>query len=228
MRSFRIRQAEYPVVGLAMKESFTRDQAEFLAYYKSMDETFLSGFDAAITDVRNVHLNTTGLPEQKEASAKVYELQESLYRKALFLKDYVSDAGLDTTLITATVKALRRTDTEAAVKAIRQAVAYYTPLADKLTDMPEGFAEAFITDAGMLEQLNIEQNTAMNFRVNLTDENRAKYDALDAYIRKVSNAGKRIFKGTPKASEYTVSHLLTRIRVAPRPAGETETVEGSE
>lgn len=223
MRKFRIRQAEYPVVGSAMKESFSRDQEQFSTHYKSMDETFLSNFGAAIADVRNVHLNTTGMPEQKEASARVYELQDSLYKRALFLKDYVSDAGLDTALIAAAVKALRRTDTEAAVKAVRQAVAYYTPLAAQLTDMPEGFAETFITDAGTLEELNIDQNTAMNFRVNLTDENRAKYDALDDYIRKVGNAGKRIFKGTPKANEYTVSHLLSRIRAPQRLPGEPET-----
>ena len=222
MKSSKIRQAEYPVVGLAMKESFTRDQAEFLAYYKSMDEAFLSGFDAAIADVQNVHLNTTGMPEQKEASAKVYELQDSLYQRALFLKDYVTYAGLDAALITAAVKALRRTDTEAAVQAIRQAVSYYTPMAAQLTDMPEGFAETFIADATELERLNIEQNTAMNFRKNLTDENRGKYDALDAFISKVSNAGKRIFKGTSKANEYTLSHLLSRIRAPQRPPGETD------
>ncbi len=32
MRKFRLRQAEYPHVGLAMKESFTRDKADFLTH----------------------------------------------------------------------------------------------------------------------------------------------------------------------------------------------------
>lgn len=222
MRSFKIRQAEYPLVGLAMKESFTRDQGEFLTYYKSMGETFLSDFETAIAGVQGVHSSTSGLAEQKEASARVYELQNKVYRDMLFMKDYVKDAGLATTEAAAAVRALRRADTEAAVKAVRQAWAYYTPQAEKLKDMPEGFAESLIADINELERLNTEQNTAMNFRANLTDENRAKYDALDGYIGKISNAGKRIFKGTPKANEYTLSHLLSRIRVAQRPTEGTE------
>ena len=209
------------MVGLALKESFTRDQAEFQTYYKSMDAEFLSGLDAAIAGVQAVHSASTGMPEQKDASARVYELQDKLYRSSLFMKDYVKDAGLDTAPASAAVKALRDTDTEAAVKAVRQAVSYYTPMAAQLKDMPDGFAETFIADATELERLNNEQNTAMNFRVNLTDENRAKYDALDEFISKIGNAGRRIFKGTPKANEYTVSHLLGRIRAPQRPAGDT-------
>ena len=219
MKSSKIRQEEYPLVGLAMRESFARARADFQTFYRSMTDEFLAGFDAAIAGIQEVHSASTGLPEQKDASAKVYGLQSSLYRKSLFLKDYVKDAGLDAGPASEAVKALRKADTEAAVKAVRQAVSYYTPLVAQLKDMPEGFADAFVADAVELERLNTEQNTAMNFRANLTGENRAKYDALDGYISKVSNAGKRIYKGTPKANEYTVSHLLSRIRTPQRPEG---------
>ncbi len=223
MRTFRLRQAEYPLAGLAMKESFARDQADFLAYYKSMDDTFLTGFEKAIADIQEVHGTSTGMPEQKDASAEVHALQDTLYRKALFLKDYVKDAELDVAPASAAVKALRKSDTEAAVKAVRQAVVYYQPHVAQLKDMPEGFAETMATDADALETLNNAQNTAMNFRMNLTDENRAKYDVLDTYIRKVGNAGRRIYKGTAKASEYTISHLLSRIRTPQRPTEGTVT-----
>lgn len=219
MKSLKIRQEEYPQVGLSMKESFTRDQAEFSTHYKSMGAEFLSGFEAAIADIQAMHAATTGMPEQKDASARVYELQSGLYRKSLFLKDYVKAAELDAAAANEAVKALRKGDTEASVKAVRQAISIYQPHVPKLTDMPEGFAESFVSDANELEILNNEQNSAMNFRIYLTAENRAKYDAMDEYIRKVGNAGRRIFKGTPKAKEYTVSNLLSRIR-APKRAGE--------
>lgn len=220
MRSFRLRQAEYPLVGLAMRESFVRDQAEFQTYYKSMGEEFLNEFDKAIAGVQGVHSTSTGMYEQKDASARVYELQEDLYRKTMFMKDYVNHAGLDVKPVNEAIKSLRKSDTEAAVKAVRQAVVYYQPFAEQLTDMPDGFADSMATDADALKARNNEQNTAMNFRTNLTAENRAKYVALDKIIKKVSNAGKRIYKGTPKANEYTVSHLLSRIRTSQRPAGE--------
>lgn len=216
MKSLKMRQAEYPLVGMAVKDSFKRDQTEFAKHYKTMDASYLTLFETSLAQVQAVHAASTGLAEQKEVSAKVYLLEEDLLRRTTFLKDYAADAAQDTTPAADTAKALRRGDTEAAVKALRQAATHYTPDIAAMQDMPQDFLTQISADTAELERMNNEQNTAMNFRPGLTEENRAKYDTLDACIAKVSNAGKRIFRGTAKADEYTISKILTRIRAAER------------
>lgn len=212
MKSLTIRQEEYPLVGMALSTSFERDKALFAEHYKSMDETYLKTFNTHIDAVKKLHSTASGLAAQKEATAKVYDLQKDLLRRAMFLKDYATYANADTKAATAATKTLRKSDTEAAIKHLRQAVVFYTPLAGQLTDMPEAFLEKIAQDTDQLETLNNEQNTAINFRTGLTAENRETYNVLDATFSKICNAGKRLFRGTPKADEYTLSKILKRIR----------------
>lgn len=226
MSSNRMRQAEYPLVGLALHGSLEENLPQFSLHYKNMDAQYLTDFKSAITDVQEVHASTTGLPEQKDLTSLVEEKQEQMMRKMGFLRDYANLADLDEAPAKAAEKELRRGDTEEGVKAVNRAVAFYTPHMEKMTSfMSEDFLTTVTTEVNELETLNVEQNKAINFRSNLTEENRAKYDTLDEYIRTVSRLGKRLFRGTAKADEFTVSKILTRIRVAPRKEKEGEEEE---
>ena len=224
MKSFRIRQAEYPMVGSALYRSLSENLPNFTTNFKTIDAGYADGFKKAIEDVQAVHAATTGLEAQKDVTKQVMDKQNTLLDRLKFLKDYAFLAGLSEKPVMEAANAFRKGDTEEGVKAVNRALAYYTANKEQLTSMPENYLEEITTLANEVEVLNVDQNAAMNFRSSLTKENLAKYDALDEYISTVSRLGKRVFKGTPKEVEFNVSKILSRIRVAPRKEAEEEGV----
>lgn len=225
MKSFRINQAEYPMVGNAIYQSMNENLDNFKTHFSVIDENYAKEFKNAITDVQGVHAASTGMNEQTSVTKLLTAKQTELVDTLKFVKDYAFLGGVDEKPLKEPLKALRSGDTEEGVKATLSALAYYTSQKEKMTSMPAGFLEKVKPLADEVERLNNEQNAAMNFRASLTKENRAKYDALDEYISTVCRLGKRLFKGTPKENEFTVSKILSRIRVAPRKEGDSEVVK---
>lgn len=216
MKSFRIRQAEYPMVGSALYKSLSENLTDFTTNFKTIDVAYADGFKKAVEDVQAVHAATTGLDAQKDVTRTLMDKQSALLNRLRFLKDYAFLADLDQKHVMEASKAFRKGDTEEGVKAVNRALAYYTANKEKLTSMSDNYLEEITALANEVEKLNVDQNAAMNFRSSLTKENLVKYDALDAYISTVSRLGKRVFKGVPKEIEFNISKILSRIRVAPR------------
>jgi hypothetical protein len=79
--------------------------------------------------------------------------------------------------------------------------------------MAAGFpAELEIIKAD-LEAKNAMQNKIMNDKGQLYEDNKADYDALNEFIVTITKAGKIFYNTAVKSNEYTVTKLISRMRV---------------
>lgn len=218
MKSNSINQGEYPVVAMYLKDMLAKDKAEIQPFFKSMDEKFDADFENAIVEVQAVPLTATGLMQQKDASLVVYGIMENVMKKLPYLKIYAVNAGVEKTYVEKALKFGRVSDTEGLVKSVKEAVMFYNSKKAQLVDMPDDFLEKLSADVVELEKMNVSQEDFKHTRRNMTAENAAKYDMLDDFIKRVSRAGKTVFKGTSKADNYNISKILSNIRSASRPA----------
>ena len=78
--------------------------------------------------------------------------------------------------------------------------------------MAEDFTDTLAADRDYLEQQNVLQNQFKNQISVLYNANKVEYDALYAYVSEIANDGKIMYKGTPKAREYTITKIIERMR----------------
>jgi hypothetical protein len=67
-------------------------------------------------------------------------------------------------------------------------------------------------DRDYLEQMNVFQNEVKNKVADLYTTHKKEYDALYTFITEIVNDGKIMYKGTPKAKEYTLTKVIERMR----------------
>lgn len=214
MKKLRFSQEDIPVIADFVITSFERDKTEFVEHYKTMDDTYLDGFKEANTNVKTLVSNVANVARKKKITNALYACADSMSEKIFMLKDYAIRANLDVEVISKAPKLLRTRNLEGAMKAIRDSLPYYTENIDMLVDMPEGFLSNLSSDITEMYALNVEQNRLINEGKLSTDEARAVYAIVDTYIGEVCRAGRLIFKGTPKADEYMLKKLLSRVRAA--------------
>lgn len=222
MSNNRLRQEEYPAVADFMLESLTADKAAFAEKFIAINDAFIAAFRDKNQQVKVAQTATEKLLIQKSVTARLNTLQDQARESLLFLKSYAQAAQLDAGLAAAAGDKLARRNTEAALKLMREAHAYYTGEKATLTQMPDGFLDAVMQHINDLDRLNTEQNNAINAYRAYAEENRALYAELYQYIAQVAQAGKLIFKhDKQKKEQYTISKLIARVRAAKKKERET-------
>lgn len=225
MASTRFKQEDYVAIADFMLQSFERDKADFLKYYKAMDDAFLADFKAANEALKKAPSVMMRVKQQQSVTSRLHNLLDETKKNVIFLNDYAQRAKLDVASLTKVVKQIVSRNAEGVVKILRDALPYYEEHVDEITNMPEGFLDSIKEQVTQIEVLNADQNNSMNVKKSVANANQGHYKNLYDYISEVAKAGKLIYKGTPKASEYTIQTVLSRVRVA-RKATTTTTTTG--
>ena len=227
MKDLTIRKEEYCALGDFIKASFERDQSEIAARFPKLNAVFMHDFTGQLESVKVLESGLVQTEQQKKATAALYA-EASVLNKALnFLSIYMRDAGLSSNAVTDLKTNLSRSNIEGAVlkiESVKQFVA-----ANESALVAEGMAPDFISilDAHKISiaAQNAQQNILMNSRKQLTDANKTQYKKLYEFMSKISSAGKLVFDGDVRKSEYTLSKVVSRMRAAK--AGDHGVAQGS-
>ncbi len=221
--SVKIRLEEYSALGDFVKASFVRDQGELVARFPKLDGQFLTDFGAKLQEIKTLESAIVITAEQKTATAQLYDEAKVLNRELNFLSAYIKDAGLDATAVSDLKKDLRTGNIEGAllkIEGVKQfVVAHKTVL--EAEGMASNFDATLDAHKNSMMQKNALQNSYMNNRKQLTEQNSAKYKALYLYITKIIKAGKLLYDGETKKDEYIVSKVISRMRVLPQGGSST-------
>ena len=212
MKAPTIKHEDYAVIADFIAVSFERDLASFSQIYKTMNAEYLESFKKAISKLKNNDSTNAIVVKQKETTAKLYKQADELRRSITFLKDYTERSGLDTSLLKVIVTKINGKNIAGVVKAVRDAIPYYSDNMERIADMPEGFLEKVVEQTKQLDALNIQQNTLMNERKHHTQANKEMYQLIKKYIGDIAKAGKLIFRGQKKEEEYVISKIVARAK----------------
>jgi hypothetical protein len=214
--NFRIRKEEYTALGDFILPSFIRDQAAIAALFPKFDSAFMDAFTAKLTFVKTLESSLVMTEEQKNATASLYQTAADLNNQLTFLNSYISDAGLASAAVTDLKNDLFSRNIEGAILKTEAVKQYVTSHQTALED--QGMSATFVSTLddlkGKLEVKNAMQNQYMNSLKKLTEVNGVHYDALYAFISKISAKGKLVFKNTITQDEYAISKNISRMRAA--------------
>jgi ribosomal protein L29 len=214
MKQLKMRIEEYYPAGQFLRVSFVRDRTMLVSRFSNFTTDYLAEFDTSIEDVRVLEQSVVLTEEQKNATAELYGAADGLSTELNFLKFQMVQSGLDTALVTAIKKDIARHNIEGACQKLvglnQLIVQHHVVLESK--GMAAGFPVTLAATTAWLETKNVLQNQVMDMLKQLHDDNKAVFKALYGFISTIAAAGKIMFKGTAKESEYTITHLLGRMR----------------
>jgi hypothetical protein len=205
---------EYLPGALFIKTSFIRDRQELVTRFAEYTPEYLVGFEAQITTVKQIQGALVLTEAQKQATVNLYLKADSVNVEFNFLSSYFKKCNLDTKILSQVKKDLTVRNIEGANAKITGVIQLIEVNAAALISkgMGANFAVALAADRDYLEQMNVLQNQVKNQVSDLYTTNKAEYDALYGYIAEIANDGKIMYKGTPKANEYTITKIIERMR----------------
>ncbi|MBP1618523.1 MAG: hypothetical protein H6Q14_2350 [Bacteroidetes bacterium] len=221
----QLRLEDYPAIADFIFTSFERDLADFTAKYKTMNSDYLAAAKSANITLKSIQATLIAKLEQKDVTAELYTTADSLKSKIILLKDYAQRGKIPTDSLSDCVYKLTKRNIEGALLTLRSALPYYDQNSSKLLDMPDGFLVALSNQINELDTLNNAQNTAINRSKESTANNKEVYKQVYQYITDIAKAGKIIYAKTPKADEYTISKLQSRVRAAQKKDEKGETTK---
>ncbi|WP_310558313.1 hypothetical protein [Flavobacterium sp.] len=205
---------EYVPGALFIKTSFIRDREELVTRFAEYTPEYVVGFESQISTVKHIQRALVLTDEQKQATMNLYSKADSVNFEFNFLSSYFKKCDLDTKILSQVKKDLTARNIEGANDKIASVMQLIEVNAAALVSkgMAANFAETLAADSDYLEQQNVLQNEVKNKVSELYTANKAEYDALYDYIAEIANDGKIMYKGTPKAKEYTITKIIERMR----------------
>lgn len=219
LKSRKLKQEDYTALADAMLVSFERDLTDFKKVFRTIDESFLASFKKANEDLKNVSSSLLIKQSQKQTTKEIYKKADEFINKLILLKAYTKRAKLDVPILQETIMALRSRNLEKVIKNTREMLPFFTENKSKIQDMPDDFLSDIPAILVYFETKNAEQNTLMSESKRTTSEAKPFYDTLYNYIKEVADAGKVVYKGSPKKEDYTISKVVQRMGV---PTGKKE------
>ncbi len=219
----QLRLEDYPAIADFIFTSFERDLADFTAKYKTMNGDYLTAAKSANITLKSIQATQPAKQQQKDVTAELYATADSLKSKVILLKDYAQRGKIQADSLSDCVYKLNKRNIEGALLALRNTLPYYDQNSSKLLDMPDGFLAELSGQLNDMDTLNNAQNTAINRSKESTANNKEAYKQVYQYITDIAKAGKLIYAKTPKADEYTISKLQSRVRAAGRKDQKEET-----
>lgn len=207
----KLKQENYTAAADFMIASLERDLAEFTKVFKTIDNAFLEQFKKANANLKNVSSSFLTKQQQKETTKELYSKADEFRDKLTLLKAYAKRAGLEAPILQETITALKGRNIEKVVKNTRELLPFFTQNADKIKDMPADFLKDIPNTITYFEEKSTTQNILMSQSKQTTAEVKPLYETLYNYIREVADAGKIIYKGSPKKDDYTISKILQRM-----------------
>ena len=130
----------------------------------------------------------------------------------------MDDAGLSTKAVTVLKRSLHDGDIEGGLLELRDVIQFARINKDALEakGMDSRFLDKLEEQKVSMAAKNAMQNTVMNRRKQLVEDNQEDYDALYAYISEVAKKGKVFYKGKGKEDEYTITKIIARMRAPDR------------
>lgn len=213
-----------PAVAEFLSASFNRDLLLFKDYSNDFDATYATNLTNQINTVNDVVYPKALTKEGKLVTARIAANIERLKVLNNLLESYVKRAGSTLTVAPADFgcrdlrKKLKKGDVEGVITDLRTVVRNTETNLAALT--AKGLKEATRTELAALPNTltadNTLQNTNLQARNKLVNENKALFDALYDTMRDVCETGKVIHKttsGTPeRVADYTIATLLKRVR----------------
>lgn len=213
LKSRKLKQEDYTALADVMLVSFERDLEDFTKVFRTIDTTFLVNFRKANEDLKNASSSLVIKQSQKQTTKEIYQKADEFIDKLILLKAYTKRAKLDVPILQETIMALRSRNLEKVIKNTREMLPFFTENKSKIQDMPDDFLSDIPATLIYFETKNAEQNTLMSESKRVTSEGKPLYDTLYNYIKEVADAGKIVYKGSPKKEDYTISKIIQRMGV---------------
>ena len=209
-----IRLAEYSALGDFIGKSYDRDLNLIVGRYPKMGKPYRDSFFDKLKEVKTLEGSLFLTEQQKRATLHLYRMADDLGTELNFISSYLKEAGLDTKAVTALKRDLNDDDIEGAVLKIENVKQFLVGHKDILVEegMRISFPEELDGYKVKLADLNLHQNDFMNKLATLTSTNKKVYNELYAFITKIANAGKLVFKDDVKKDEYVIKKIVSRMR----------------
>ena len=214
-QGFRLRIEEYVPAGTFLKTSFSRDRAELATRFSEFTPAFEAEFQDQLQKVDQLEQTLKLTKEQKKVTITLYEQADVLNSELNFLAFYFKRAGLDNAILSQVKRDLRVKNIEGACYKMSGLIQYVTENQAVLSSkgMAPDFTSTLITVKDSLAERNALQNEIMNIKKQLYDDNSKEYKKLYEYIATIATAAKIMYTDTRKIDEYTVSKIISRMRL---------------
>ena len=209
-----LRIQEYFPGGSFLRTSFQKDRVALAVRFPEFSIEYLSDFSAKLDEVKALEQSVVLTEDQKASTVELYAAAAELNRELNFLSFYFKRANLDSAIVSAVKKDLRKSNIEGATDKLEGVIQYITAKHDALTSkgMAADFPAELADTRDKLNNKNGLQNEKLDALKMLHKNNKAVYKDLLRYISTISEAGKIMYKGDVKADEYTISKLIGRMR----------------
>jgi len=223
--AFSIRIEEYIPLAEIILFNYTRDLLTIKARYPKLNEAFRDSFIAKLETIKTQEKKLVITKQQTAITKSLYDEASKLVEELLFVKDYIKDAGLDNSLVTALIHDLRSHNIEGACEKIETVKQYIqanqVPIVEE--GMATSFPDALETHKTSLAQKNKDQKTTSDSGLVLTGNNNSHYTDLYNDIINISDKAKKVFKNTPFEDQYVISKILKSMRSSKKAVGANPT-----
>lgn len=211
----KLRIEEYVPAGTFLKASFVRDRAELSTRFSEFTANFESEFTAQLAKVATLEQTLKLTKEQKQLTFSLYETADALNKELNFLAFYFKSTGLENDVLSQLKYDLRVKNIEGACYKMEELIQYVTENETILVSkgMSVGFANFLTATKDNLTIKNASQNEIMNIKGQLHEDNAKEYKKLYDYIATIICAGKIMYGSVGKVDEYTITKLISRMRV---------------
>ena len=205
---------EYVPGALFIRTSFKRDRNEFLVRFSEYTPDYLVAFETQIDKVKHIEKALVLTDAQKMATSNLYIRAGEVNNEFNFLSRYFDKCGFDVKPLSKVKRDLTSSNIEGAVDKIGGVIQFVNANTAALVDkgMAADFVATLEADSDYLLAQNVLQNEVKNQVSGLYNANKVEYDKLYDFISAIANDGKVMYKGTPKAKEYTIVNIIERMR----------------
>ena len=219
--SFSIKIEEYAPLGDIILFNYTRDLPTIVARYPKLNEAYKASFAIKLETIKTQEKKLVLTKQRTEITKSLYDEASALVEELVFVKDYIKDAGLDNSLVTALIHDLRSHNIEGACDKIETLKQYIQ--ANQAPIVAEGMAPEFpniLEDhKTSLAQKNKDQKTTSDSGIVVTGNNNSNYTDLYNDIINIADKAKKVFKNSPFEDQYVISKILQSMRSSNKGGG---------
>ena len=219
--SFSIKIEEYAPLGDIILFNYTRDLPTIVARYPKLNEAYKASFAIKLETIKTQEKKLVLTKQRTEITKSLYDEASALVEELVFVKDYIKDAGLDNSLVTALIHDLRSHNIEGACDKIETLKQYIQ--ANQAPIVAEGMAPEFPTiledHKTSLAQKNKDQKTTSDSGIVVTGNNNSNYTDLYNDIINIADKAKKVFKNSPFEDQYVISKILQSMRSSNKGGG---------
>lgn len=213
--------SQLPTLAGYIINSFTRDQADFLAYSPIYNKTFLSNLQLQADNLQSLLNPKQITAELKTITARIYKNQIALRHPLNLIEGYINRASnLTMSARDFGISTVRTANNKSNIPMLIHSLNYlianikknYVPLNAK------GLKPALLDNLESLYNQIIEDNTAQNLKISerkaLVQNNYATMNLFWASLVDICDLGKRLYKTSApyKLQEYSIRKCISKLQ----------------